>query len=552
MVTRLQRYRQIADVLVKYGFGILVEEAFPWLRRLRRAPKPADEQRSVYERIRLAIEELGPTYIKFGQIMSTRRELLPPGLITELQRLQDQVDPLPFEEIRPVIMRYCPNLEECFDIIEEEPIAAASLSQVHRAVTREGEVVALKVQRPGIVDLIETDILILHSLARQIESLFPDLRVYNLQGMVDEFSILIRRELDFAQDGTNADRFRRNMRNIPGIKIPQIHWEISGTHLLAMDYIEGVRIDDVEAIRAFGLFTEDIAALGFSAYVQQIFIDGLFHGDPHPGNLLVTRQGEIAFLDYGIVGILRPERRHAFANLLLAMTMMDVVGVIAALERLDVHINPADLDSVKDEIYLILLDYREARLGRVNLAATIQGLTDTLRRYHIKVPSSLMLMLKVIIMVMDIGDMLDPTFNFDRRIRPYLVRIMAQQRSSPQAIAGTVRSFVDAAEGLLAIPGNVNDTLKALSEGTITIELEETDLAKIVGVVDRTSDKLIVGLVVAAIVVGSSLILRATDFPIPGYVATLAVVGYIFAVLVGFYAVYDILVRGRISRRRGR
>jgi ubiquinone biosynthesis protein len=148
--------------------------------------------------------------------------------------------------------------------------------------------------------------------------------------------------------------------------------------------------------------------------------------------------------------------------------------------------------------------------------------------------------------------MLDPTFNFDRKIRPYLVRIMTQQRSSPQAIAGTVRSFVDAAEGLLAIPGNVNDTLKALSEGTITIELEETDLAKIVGVVDRTSDKLIVGLVVAAIVVGSSLILRATDFPIPGYVATLAVVGYIFAVLVGFYAVYDILVRGRISRRRGR
>ncbi len=549
MVTRLQRYRQIADVLVKYGFGILVEEALPWLRRLRGVPKPVDEQRSVYERIRLAIEELGPTYIKFGQIMSTRRELLPPELTAELQRLQDQVDPLPFEEIRPVIQHYCPNMEECFAVIEEEPVAAASLSQVHRAVTRDGEVIALKVQRPGIVDLIEIDILILHSLARQIESLFPDLRVYNLQGMVDEFSIQIRRELDFAQDGTNADRFRRNMRNISGIKVPRIHWEISGTRLLAMDYIEGVRIDDVEAIRAFGLFTEEIADLGFSAYVQQIFIDGLFHGDPHPGNLLVTRQGEIAFLDYGIVGVLRPERRHAFANLLLAMTMMDVAGVIVALKRLDVHINPGDLDSVKDDIYLILLDYREARLGRVNLAATIQGLTDILRRYHIRVPSSLMLMLKVIIMVMDVGDKLDPSFNFDRRIRPYLVRIMAQQRSSPEVIAGTVRSFVDAAEGLLTIPGNVNETLKALSEGTVTIELEETDLAKIVGVVDRTSDKLIVGLVVAAIVVGSSLILRIANLPIPGYVTALAVVGYIFAVLVGFYAIYDILRHGRIRRQ---
>ena len=549
MVTRFQRYRQIADVLVKYGFGILVEEVIPGGRRLRALRRPPGEERSVYERIRLAIEELGPTYIKFGQIMSTRRELLPPELIEELQKLQDQVAPLPFEEIRPVIRRYCPNLEECFDIIEEEPVAAASLSQVHRAVMRDGRVVALKVQRPGIVDLIETDILILQSFARRVESLFPDLRVYNLRGMVDEFSLQIRRELDFAQDGMNADRLRRNMRGIPGVKIPRVHWEISGTSLLAMDYIEGVRIDDVAAIRAFGLFPEDIADLGFSAYIQQIFVDGLFHGDPHPGNLLVTRRGEIAFLDYGIVGVLRPERRRAFADLLLAMTRTDVAGVIAALERLDVHISPADLDSVKDDLYLVLLDYREMRLEQVNFAIAIRGLTDILRRYHIRVPSNLMLMMKVVVMVIDIGIRLDPSFNFDQRIRPYLARIIAQQRFSPDTVADSVRSLAGAAEGLLAIPGNVNETLKALSEGAVTIELEDSDLAKIVGVIDRTSDKLIVGLVVAAIVVGSSLVLRVADLPIPRYVTTLAVVGYVFAVLVGFYAVYNILRHGRIIRR---
>ena len=549
MVTRFQRYRQIADVLVKYGFGILVEEVIPGGRRLQALRRSPGEERSVYERIRLAIEELGPTYIKFGQIMSTRRELLPPELIEELQRLQDQVAPLPFEEIRPVIQRYCPNLEECFDIIEEEPVAAASLSQVHRAVMRDGRVVALKVQRPGIVDLIETDILILQSLARRVESLFPDLRVYNLRGMVDEFSVQTRRELDFAQDGMNADRLRRNMRGIPGVKIPRVHWEISGPCLLAMDYVEGVRIDDVAAIRAFGLFPEDIADLGFSAYIQQIFVDGLFHGDPHPGNLLVTRRGEIAFLDYGIVGVLRPERRRAFADLLLAMTRTDVAGVIAALEKLDVHISPADLDSVKDDLYLVLLDYREMRLERVNFAIAIRGLTDILRRYHIRVPSNLMLMMKVVVMVIDIGIRLDPSFNFDQRIRPYLARIIAQQRFSPDTVADTVRSLASAAEGLLAIPGNVNETLKTLSEGTVTIELEDSDLAKIVGVIDRTSDKLIVGLVVAAIVVGSSLVLRVADLPIPRYVTALAVVGYVFAVLVGFYAIYNILRHGRVMRR---
>ncbi len=549
MITRLRRYRQIADVLAKYGFGILVEEFFPGIGRLRGAQKPDEEKQSVYERIRLALEELGPTYVKFGQIMSMRRELLPPELIEELQRLQDQVAPVPFEEILPEIRKYCPDLEKCFDIIEADPAAAASLSQVHRAVMKDGQIVALKVQRPGIADMIEADLLILHSLARRVESLFPDLRVYNLQGMVDEFSVQIRRELDFSQDGMNADRLRRNMRDIPCVKIPRIHWEISGPCLLAMDYVEGVRIDDVAAIRAFGLFPEEIADIGFKAYVQQIFIDGFFHGDPHPGNLIVTERGEVVFLDYGIVGVLRPERKRTFIALLLAMTQMDVAGLVLALEKLDVHISPADLDAVKDDLYLVLLDYQEMSLEQMNFAGALQGLTDTLRRYYIQVPSTLMLMMKVIIMVMDIGTRLDPAFNFDQRIRPYLTDIVAQERLSPETIIDAANSIASAAEGLLAIPANVNKTLKALSEGTITIDLEDGDLGRIVGVIDRTSDKVIVGLVVAAVVVGSSLVLRVIEPPVPGYVATLAVLSYVFAVIFGFYAIYSALRYGHILRR---
>jgi len=549
MVTRFQRYRQIADVLVKYGFGILVEEVIPGGKRLGLLHKAPDEKRSVYKRIRLAIEELGPTYVKFGQIMSTRRELLPPELIEELQRLQDQVPPVPYAEIRPMIMKYCPNLEECFAIIEEEPVAAASLSQVHRAVTNDGRILALKVQRPGIHDLIETDLRILQSFVPRVESLFPDLRVYNLQGMVDEFSAQIRRELDFTQDGLNAERLKRNMCDVPCVTVPRIHWQISGPCLLAMDYVEGVRIDDITAIRALGLFPEEVAERGFHAYVQQIFVDGFFHGDPHPGNLLVTCQGEIVFLDYGIVGVLRPERRRVFVDLLLAMTRTDVDGVITALKRLDVAITPANLDALKNDLYVVLLDYREMKLERVNFAVAIRGLTDTLRRYRIRVPSTLMLMMKVIVMVLDIGTRLDPSFNFDQQIRPYLTDIAAQQRLSPDNVTGAVRSLVGAAENLLAIPGNVNDTLKTLSEGTVTIELDNRDLNVIVGVIDRISDKIIIGLVVAAIVVGSSLILRVAELPIPGYVSILATVGYILAVILGFYAVYDALRHSRTLRR---
>ncbi len=549
MVTRLQRYRQIADVLVKYGFGILVEEVIPGGERLRVLRRAPEEKRSIYERIRLAIEELGPTYVKFGQIVSTRRELLPPELIEELQKLQDRVAPVPFAEIRPVIKRYCENLEDCFAIIEEEPVAAASLSQVHRAVTKEGRVVALKVQRPGIGDLIETDLTILRSLVTRADSLFPDLRVYNLQGMVDEFTVQIRRELDFTQDGLNAERLKRNLGDFPCVKIPRIYWQISGPRLLVMDFVEGVRIDDVEALRRLGLLPEEIAGIGFEAYVKQIFVDGFFHGDPHPGNLLVTDRGEIIFLDFGIVGVLRRERRQALVDLLLAMSRTDVDGVIAAFRRLDVQISPVILDALKDDLYLVLLDYRETKIKQVNFATTIQSLTDALRRYRIRVPSTLMLMMKVIVMVMDIGVRLDPAFNFDRQIRPYLTEIAAQQRLSADNVAGAMRSLRDAAEGLLAIPGNVNETLKTLSEGTVTIELENRDLAAIVDVIDRTSDKVIVAVVVGAIVVGSSLILRLVDLPIPGYISVLATLGYVVAVIVGFYAVYSALRHGRSFRR---
>jgi len=231
------------------------------------------------------------------------------------------------------------------------------------------------------------------------------------------------------------------------------------------------------------------------------------------------------------------------------MSRTDVAGVISALKKLDVRIDPAVLDAVKDDLYVVLLDYRETKIEQVNFGTAIRGLTETLRRYRIRVPSTLMIMMKVIVMVMDIGTRLDPSFNFDRRIRPYLLDIAAAQRLSPDNVTGAVQSIIGAAEGLLALPGNVNETLKTLSEGTVKLELEDHDLDEIVGVIDRTSDKIIVGVVVAAVVVGSSLVLRVADIPVPGYVSVLATLGYVFAVIVGFYAVYSVLRHSRGLRR---
>ncbi len=543
MVTRFQRYGQIADVLIKYGFGILVEEVFPGSERLRAFKRRGKkEELPTYVRVRLAIEELGPTFIKFGQIMSTRRELLPPELIVELQKLQDQVAPLPYEEVKPVIEEYCPDFGSCFDLIEEEPFAAASLSQVHRAVLKDRSVVALKIQRPGIVDLIETDILILQSLADRVESMYPDLRVYSPRGMVDEFAVQIRRELDFVQDGLNAERIGHNMREVRGVRVPKIYWKYTGTRLLTMEYVEGVRIDDIPAIKSMGLLPREIAERGFSAYIKQIFVDGFFHGDPHPGNLLVTENGFIVFLDFGIVGVLRPEKKRRFIELLLAIVNGDVSRVMNALSNLGVHIRPEDLDNVEDELYVVLLDYQDAQIGQFDFGQALIGLTDTLRRYRIRVPPSLMLMMKVIIMVLDVGTELDPTFNFDKHVRPHIAEIAARERFSPKKVLDAGRAVTDAIESLVTLPRSIAETLQNVTEGSIALEMEKNTLNQIQLMFDHVTDKILVGLIVAAIVVGSSLVLRVSDVTLPNYIAWLAIVGYTVAVLVGFYAIYHAIV----------
>ncbi len=324
MVTRFRRYWQMADILFKYQFGVIVQKLFPGVHRYRGFRNvPIEEVTSEYARMRMAIEELGPTYIKFGQIMSTRQEVLPPGLIVELKKLQDRTNPLPYEVIKQVIQKNCPHMDACFIKIDEIPLASASLSQVHRGTLKDGTEIVLKVQRPGIADIIETDIQILRSFATRAEKAFPEWRVYNPRGLVNDFAVQIRKELDFILDGKNAERLRKNLRGVEGVGVPKIYWEHSSRQLLVMEYVPGVRVDDVSRIREFGLNPKKIAINGFNAYMKQIFEDGFFHGDPHPGNLVVTREGTLFFLDFGIVGIIRPERRLWFIALINALITQD-------------------------------------------------------------------------------------------------------------------------------------------------------------------------------------------------------------------------------------
>lgn len=544
MVTRIMRYAQIADVMGKYGLGIGLEKIFPGRARFR-LPKPGkkpSDTSTVYERIRLALEELGPTFVKFGQIMSTRTELLPPDLIDELKKLQDHVKPVPFSEIREVLEENCPDCDEKFWNIDEIPVASASIAQVHSAFLKDGTRVALKIQRPNISEIIETDIDILRSMAERIETVFPEIRVYNPVGMVDDFAHQILKELDFTRDARNVDRMARNFRDVPGIRFPKIYWEHTTPHVMVMDYIEGVRIDDPEAITAMGFVPHEIGVRGFNAYLKMIFEDGYFHGDPHPGNLLVTKEGDIVFLDFGIVGILRPEKRQIFINLLFALINNDIELMLRSLEGFGIVIEESDREALRDDLYIMMHDFGGSyEVSQFNFRLVVTELTETMRRYRLKVPMNLMLLLKVIIMVLDIGVRLDPEFNFVKVVTPYLTKLADKGTISAAYVKRASTSLLEAADALFDMPRNLNLMLRRLSTGTFKLEILDSDIQKLQMSLDKASDKLMIGFVVASLVVGSSLVLQASPATIPKEVSWIAILGYTAAVLCGFYAIYHVI-----------
>jgi ubiquinone biosynthesis protein len=547
MVSSIRRYAQIIDVLGQYGFGIGLERLFPGRARFRlpaaQKPGKAPETSTVYERIRLALEDLGPTFVKFGQIMSTRTELLPPEMIDELKKLQDHANPIPFSEVRAMLEQNCPDFDLWFSSIDEIPVASASIAQVHRAFLTDGTPVAIKVQRPGIGETIETDLSILLSMAERMEVVLPETRVYNPTGMVDDFAHQIVKELDFTRDGRNADRMARNFRDVPGIRFPKIYWEFSSPKVLVMEFIEGVRIDNLEAIVELGHDPHEIGVRGFHAYLKMIFEDGFFHGDPHPGNLLITKKGDIVFLDFGIVGILRPEKRQHFINLLFALVNDDIELMLRSLEGFGIVIAEENREPLRDDLYIMMHDFGsgEDEVGQLNFRLVVTELTESMRRYQLKVPMNLMLLLKVFMMVLDIGLRLDPKFNFGREVTPYLTKLADTNTLSAGYIKRASTTLLDSADAILDMPRNLNLMLRRLSTGTFKLEIVDTDIQKVQMALDKASDKLMIGMVVASLVVGSSLVLQASPFPLPKEISWIAILGYTAAVLCGFYAIYHVI-----------
>jgi ubiquinone biosynthesis protein len=537
----LQRYREIAEVLYEWGFiSTVLEDLSPGLRNMDISTRlhPQIRGMTVYERMRHVLEDLGPTFVKFGQILSTRREMISPEMYDELIKLQDKVPPVPFEELRTTVEQYCGPIDETFLEFDTKPFAAASVSQVHKAVLKDGSVVAVKIQRPGIREAIETDLPLFETMAERIEKLSPDARVFNPKIMVQEFAVQIRKELDFTHEGKNSEIIAASMADIPEIKIPKIYWKYSGEKVLTMEFVEGCRIDDVDIIKSYQVDPVHIADVGFHAYIRQIFRDGFFHADPHPGNLLVSPEGRLIFLDFGMVVLIRPERRKIFIKVLMSIVSCDVDTLVDSFEKLGLEFRSEDIEPLKDELYAALREYQTSELGQLNVGSAMDSLPKIMQKYNVAVPGSLMMVLKVIWMIFAVAVKLDPGFNFNQRVKPYFDEIIEGSVFSPDTLKKLPLSFMEMAEGVMNVPKALNHMLNTIGKGDFKLEIEANDLKTLSTSIQQASGRIMISMIIAAIVVGSSIVVHASGTAITGTLFYAVFTVYIIAIMVGVVALY--------------
>lgn len=439
--------------------------------------------------------------MKLGQILSVRRDVLPAPLIQELLMLTDNVKTVPYEDVQQVIQETCGEEDKFCIFVDHEPIAGASMSQVHRATLKDGSQVVFKVQRPDIRELIEVDLTILENLAERAEKSLPYLRPFNPRGLIEEFSKQMRKELDFVLDGKNAETIALNMKDMPGVKIPKIYWEHSGPRLLVMEYIDGVRIDDLETLKKKHDLKK-LAEVGFEAYLKQVFVDGFFHGDPHPGNLRVNDEGQIVFLDFGMVGILRPERRMAYSRIFYAIISNDIDMLIDTLDELGIRIDPDDIENFKDEIYVIYKETENYELDQFSFGDTMNTMTSILHRYKIVMPGSFMLMIKVITMIGDVGSQLDPEFDIIGKTTPYLNKLIISSMFSAESLDDARQTVT---REVLGFPKALRRFLENFSSGRSRMEVTVPELRGLDHCVEYMAQKIVYSVMAVGLMISVAL-----------------------------------------------
>jgi ubiquinone biosynthesis protein len=553
-IRSIRRYRYILGILIKYGFGHFIEQLnssyYLELGRkivsLGKAPKEI-ERLTQPVRLRLAMEELGPTFIKLGQLLSTRPDIIPREYIDEFRKLQDRVPAIPLAAIRQQVESelHAP-LETFFAEFSAIPIAAASIAQVHQGRLQSGEDVVIKVRRPGVKELIETDLDILQGLAYLVENHIPNGSLYDPCGLVKEFRRTIVREMDFTREGHTIDRFATNFSGDTTVHVPRVFWLYTGHTVLTMERIKGIKISHFELLTSAGYDLKLIAKRGADTFLRQVLVHGLFHGDPHPGNIFILPDNIICLLDYGMVGRLDEELKFQLVDLLVAVLQRDVDRLISYLLYSGELIDEVNTKHLRRDLSEFIDDYYEIPLQEINAGKMLVEFIEILTEYRIKFPSDFMLLAKALITMEGLGRQLDPDFNMISHLRPFmeqLVRDRLSPGSMSKELLKVARGYTSLAKNL---PHDLKEFINRINHNKFKIDLEHRGLDRLITDLDKSSNRISFSMLIAALIVGSSLIMQTEKGPLFLGFPLLGILGYSIAGLLGLWLAIAILRSGRL------
>ncbi len=545
----MKRYRQIGEVLLRHGFGFLLQQSglsllLPPFKRYKVRREKQDSALSLGARLRLTLDQLGPTFVKFGQLISTRPDIVPPEIFKELEDLQDNVAPISFEQIKTHLETTLGRpIEELFSDFSTQPLAAASIGQVHRATLLDGTKVVVKVRRPGIEAMIATDLEIMYSFAQNLAARY-DNQLIDFVELVDHFSKSIRRELDYTREGRNIDRFRQKFSDNPDVIIPEVYWDYSNDSVLTMNYIEGIKLRDIDKIKATNIDLTKLAHITVDALIEQVFQHGIFHGDPHPGNLLVTEDGKLVFLDFGNVGRIDPLTMNSLAKLMVAITKRDIDGILKVMQDLG-----ALSEQPTREMYLdiaeIIDDYYDRKLKELNFSQIAEDILYFVRSYPVRMPPELTLLVKALVTVEGVGSRLVPDFNVMASLEPFAKKWIKEHYSLKQITEAGFDWASTWIKTSAQLPLKLDTALDTVNRGDLEIQFHHRGLERFINRLDIIANRLTAALIVASLIVGSSFVMLIDRGPRISNVPLIGLLGFLLAGMIGVWLLVSILRSGR-------
>jgi len=547
------RYRQILSVLIKYGFGdvfsrIRSERFFEGL--LRAASKETRyriKELSKENRLRKVLEELGPTFVKVGQVLSTRPDLVGTDLAREFEKLQDNVSPIPFNDIRGVVEEDLgAPLDEIFKSFDTIPLAAASIGQVHRAQLTNGQDVVVKVQRPGIPEIIRSDIHIIRHLASIAEKHIEEWEIQQPTRIVDEFARMIEKELDYKLEIAHAERFAHQFADDKTIRVPGVFPELSSQHIITMEYVRGIKASEISLLHQSGLDCALLARRGADLIMKQIFVHGFIHADPHPGNILFMENNIVCYLDFGMMSRVNRKQAESLVDAATYAIKHDEVRLTDIILKIVNADHTPNRSELENDISELLDRYLFRELEYLNMSEILSNTMTLIAKHHLRIPPDYYIMVKALATSQALGRKLDPRFNYTEALKPFISRIRLAKFLPDRIISELFNLTGESINLLKEIPKDTGTILNRFARGDAEVQLQHRGLETMLSTLDRTSNRLSFAIIVASLVIGSSVVVLSGVPPKLYGLPVIGIIGYVIAAFMALYLAFTILRHGKL------